>query len=173
VISISPDVEILEMFDFDWTLFRSPFPPEGTPEKTWWASPESLRPPYLPLLPPAKYWIEDSLRELRSSIRDYKRQPVIVTARRQQTRLRIEEILNQKGLENVPLFCRRSSFSLDRPSTYFKRSTVAKILKANPHINRLIVWEDTQKQIDELRELARIRKIKFHFNKVKEIGRRQ
>jgi hypothetical protein len=171
---IDPDspIDTLEVFDFDWTLFRSPHPPEGHPPKTWWASEESLLPPHVPIRAPRSFWIEEIVREMKASQRSRSRLPVVITSRRGKTRDRVQELLAQRSLEPEAFYCRHSSFSKDKSSTGFKRATVARILMQCPTICRVIVWEDAKEQIAELKDLAKKRKVDFEANLVTEAGRK-
>jgi len=163
---MSKTVDTLEIFDFDWTLFRSPHPPEGAPEKSWWASKESLMPPNVPLRAPRSFWIEEIVREMKSSQKRDNVSTIVLTARRGKTEERVQQLLSQRGLEPDAFFCRSASFAKDKSSSGFKRGTVSKILVRIPTITRIILWEDTQYQIDGIEDLAKRKKIEFEGNLV-------
>jgi len=156
------EIETLEVFDFDWTLFRSPFPPYGEPEKSWWASQKSLMPPHVPLRAPRSFWIEEIVKEMKASQRRSESLTVVLTARRGKTEERIIELLNQRGLEPEEFHCRSASFAKDKSSSGFKRATVSKLLRRYPSIVRVVVWEDTQYQIDGIQDLVS-KRLRLHF----------
>jgi len=160
-------VSTLDIFDFDWTLFRSPHP-SGTPDKTWWASEDSLLPPNVPLLAPSVFWIDGVVREMRSSQRSPSSMTVVITARRAKTKQRILSLLGQKMLRPEEFYCRSASFAKDKSSVGFKRLTVAKILERRPDIKKVVVWEDTKEQIEGIKDLSKRRGVGFEGHLVSE-----
>lgn len=158
----------LEIFDFDWTLFRSPPPPEGFPRKKFLHNPVSLEPPYVPKRPGSEYWIEEVVRELLVAQRRREFVTAIITARRARTEERIEELLQQRRIDPDFLCLRAVSFQKDKNKVYFKRKCALEILSDYPTVGRIIVWEDDQEQLDSLKDLARRRKLAFEGNLVTE-----
>lgn len=157
----------LEVYDFDWTLFRSPFPPEGKSDKSWWASEESLMPPHVPLRAPRSFWIEEVVKEMLSSQKRWKSTlTIVLTARRGKTEARIRELLGQRYLVPDYLIGRPASFQKEKSSELFKRKTVANILDSHPGIKKVVVWEDMQKQLDGIGDLLKRRGIDFEPNLV-------
>lgn len=160
------DYTTLEIFDFDWTMFRSPSPPEDKPDKSWWATGESLSPPYVPLRAPRSFWIEEVVREAKSSLRRPSILTIVLTARRAKSTPRIQELLEQRDIEPQMFLCRSATFQKDRSATLFKRKSVAKILDDHPDIKKVIVWEDTQDQLKGIGEVAKKRRLRFEGNLV-------
>src|SRR5690606_2436649 len=88
---------ILEIFDFDWTLFRSPSPPENvTATLTFIHSPGSLEPPFLPWRPGSEYWIEETVKGFKASQSRKDSITVLITARRAKTKGRILDLIGQR-----------------------------------------------------------------------------
>lgn len=164
------DPKTLEIFDFDWTLFRSPHPPEGIPRKTFLHSPISLEPPHVPARPGSDFWIEEIVRELRAAQGRRDSITAVITARRAKTEGRIEELLMQRRLDPDFLLLRAVSFQKDKDKVYFKRKSALEILSQYPTITKMVVWEDEQEQLASLKDLARRRKLEFEGNLVTEPG---
>jgi hypothetical protein len=162
-------VRILEIFDFDWTLFRSPFPPVDHRGDGWWDDPKSLEPPHVPLRPGREFWIEEIVRELRAACRRKGSLTAVITARRAQTSPRIERLFEQRNLKPDIAICRSANFRKDKDSVHFKRKAVYDELKGRTSIRKIILWEDTQDQIDGIRDLANRKGLDFEGNLVTEI----
>lgn len=161
----------LEIFDFDWTLFRSPDAPRGVPRKTFIHSAESLEPPHVPWRPGKEYWIEEVVRELKSAQRRRGTVTALITARRRKTEDRIRDLFAQRHLDPDYFFIREASFQKDKDRVHFKRKAVLSILK-DLHLRpaRIVVWEDDQANIDSIADLAKRRKIPFEGHLVHEPG---
>lgn len=160
------DYTTLEVFDFDWTMFRSPLPPEGKPEKSWWASRESLSPPYVPLRATRDFWIEEVVREAKASQRRPSILTIVLTARRAKAAPRIHELLEQRDIEPQMFLCRSATFQKDRSATLFKRKSIVKILDEHPEIKKVVVWEDTPEQLSGIGALVKKRRLSFEGNLV-------
>jgi hypothetical protein len=163
-------VKVLEIFDFDWTLFRSPQPPEGVARKTFLHSSESLEPPYVPLRPGSKFWIEETVREMRSATRRRDTIVALITARRAGVADRIEELLLQRGIEPDYFFNRPAAFNKDKDRVHFKRRMTLRILDQNPDIAKISIWEDEPEQVDSVKDVARRRGLDFEGNLMIEPG---
>lgn len=164
------DPKVLIIFDFDWTLFRSPGPPPRVPKKTFIHSAESLEPPYVPWFPGSKFWIEDVVRGFRAAQRRSDSVTALITARRSRTEPRILDLIEQKNLDPDFAFFRATSFQKDKDRVFFKRKRTLSLLEQYPTISKVIVWEDEQDQLDSIRDLAKRRRIKFKGNLVSEPG---
>ena len=162
--------ETLEIFDFDWTLFRSPGPPRGVPKKTFLHNPESLEPPHVPLRPGSEFWIDEVVREMRAAQRRRGTMTVLITARREKTEDRILDLLRQQRLAPEFAFLRAASFQKDKDKVYFKRKKALWLLEEYPTIERIVLWEDEPEQIASLKDLAKRKRVKFEGNLVTEPG---
>ena len=160
------DVDTLEIYDFDWSLFRSPFPPDGHPDKSWWAEPASLEPPHVPVRAPRSFWIEEVVREVKAAQKRDETLSLILTSRRGKTEDRVRELLYQRNIEPDFFICRSASFQKDKSSSGFKRKSTSRILDAYPSVKRVVVWEDTQYQLDGIEDVVNRRKIAFEGNLV-------
>ncbi len=162
-------VDTLEIFDFDWTLFRSPLAPVGHPDKGWWDDPKSLEPPHVPLRPGKDFWIEEIVRELRAAQRRKGSATAVITARRAQTSDRIWALLKQRSLKPDIAICRSPNFRKDKNIVHFKRAAIFDELTMRPSIKKIVLWEDMQEQIDGIQDLARRRGIEFDGHLVTEM----
>lgn len=160
--------QTLEVFDFDWTLFRSPLPPRGYSENQWWDSEESLLPPHVPLRPDDKYWIAEVVRELKAAQRRRGSFTAIITGRRAPTRERIWRLLQQQRLNPDVAVCRNASIRKDKDLTYFKRGVILDILDENPSIKKIVLWEDREEQLKDTKHLAKHRKLEFEGHHITE-----
>ncbi len=160
----------LEVFDFDWTLFRSPGPGPGIPSKTFIHSPESLGPPHVPLRPGSDFWIEEVVREFRAALRRRDTITVLISARRKNVGPRILELLSQRRLDPNYVFFRAASFQKDKDRFHFKRRMVLDLLEMHPEIDKIVLWEDEEEQMDGIRDLAKRKNIEFEGNLVTESG---
>ena len=164
-------MDTLEIFDFDWTLFRSPDVPEGEPRKPFIHHPRSLEPPHVPIRPDEEFWIEEIVSELRDAQRRPDSLTVVLTARRAKTEDRIMELLHQRLLDPDIVLFRSAAFHKDKNRVNFKRRMALKLLRDNPTVTKMVVWEDEEEQIKSLRDLAKRKKIKFEGNLVADPGR--
>lgn len=163
-------MEVLEIFDFDWTLFRSPSSPDGVPNKRWLASADSLLPPHVPLRPGSSYWIEEVVREIRAAQNRSNTITAIITARRAGASDRIRELLEQKRIRPDYFICRGAGFQGNKDKRHFKRISLIKILKKHPYVDKVIAWEDLEGHLDDYRDISLRRDIQFEDNLVTEPG---
>lgn len=70
----------LVVFDFDWTLFRSPGKPAYW-RGPWWPEPLSIGPPCVPEVPGSEWWNQDVVEAARSAIRDVDAYTLLMTGR--------------------------------------------------------------------------------------------
>lgn len=89
--------------DFDDTLFRSAYPPDGWDESIyWWKRPESLGPPCVPEVPGPEWWNNYAVQKAAKRIQDPEWYCVCLTGRRifqANFRYRVPELLEQQGLQ--------------------------------------------------------------------------
>jgi hypothetical protein len=163
-------LDTLEIFDFDWTLFRSPHPPGDVPRKSWLHHPKSLLPPVVPLRPGSEFWIEEVVREIKAAQRRRNTITAVITARRAKAGERIQQLLAQKFIDPDHFCLREASYQRDKDKMYFKRREVLSILKQHPSITRIVVWEDHPGHIDDYKAVADRKGLKFEGNLVTEPG---
>ncbi len=153
----------LEIFDFDWTLFRSPCAPAGRSD--WWRSLESLNPPNVPTHPSSKWWIDAIRKEAEWSSQDPTSMTVVMTGRRGRFCQRIAELTNRADIFPDFYFCYGGPRSpLDGPDEViaYKMQAAEGLLQENPSIETLIVYEDLKPQLDAFAELALQYGLRFH-----------
>ena len=158
----------LEVFDFDWTLFRSPIPASITAIKTFLHSPESLEPPHVPWTPGGDFWIDRTVLEFKRSQQNKNSITILLTARRAKTGDRILDLIQKKGLRPDYAFFRSASYHKDKDRVYFKRKTISEFLDRHPTISKIIIWEDEPEQLESFQDLARRRRIKFEGHLIRE-----
>ena len=160
----------LVMYDFDWTLFRSPFPPGGK-EKTWWDSSVSLNPPAVPTKPGKEWWIEGVVEEMKADQKRGDSLVVVITGRCFKLEKRIAQILRSGGLKPEYLFTHDPAIRGEKKVLKFKVNSVEELLTANPTLTTLVVWEDLETQLDALRKVAIKRRLAYEPNLVTELER--
>lgn len=156
----------LAIFDFDWTLFRSPTPPKGTPAKSFYDDPDSLSPPLVPQRPSAYHWINTTVVAMLDAQLKKDTGVALITARRARVSDRIEELLAQKRLNPNFFYNRHESFQRDKSPVHFKRKAVLEILDFDGEIQHIAIWEDTQENIDTVKDVARVRRLSFESHLV-------
>ena len=167
-LEFAPNVEpnSIEIFDFDWTLFRSPIIIPVS--KTFIHSSESLEPPHVPWRPASEFWVDRTVHELRASQRRSSSLTVMLTARRAKTQDRILHLLEQRGLQPDIAIFRPAPFQKDKGRVFFKRRMVAALLDRYPTVSKIVLWEDEKEQIDSIQDLARLRGVRFKGHHVQE-----
>lgn len=138
----------LVIYDFDWTLMRSPLPPAGV--FRWWDDPVSLHPPVLPKRPSEEWWIEEVVSEMKNDQRQKQTVTAVVTGRRgKQIRGRVQELLKQQRLRPDYLRFHDDIRGPRYPGAVLahKVKTMDKILRSHPTITELEVWEDKESQL--------------------------
>ena len=153
----------LEIFDFDWTLFRSPCAPAGRVD--WWRSLESLHPPNVPERPSPQWWIECIRKEAEQSSKDPSSMTVVMTGRRGRFCQRIAQLPNPAGIFPEVYFCYggpRSPLNGPDEVIAYKMEAAETLLQENPQIDTLIVYEDLKPQLDAFAELALQYGLRYH-----------
>jgi len=160
----------LEVFDFDWTLFRSPYPLPGQPRKRFLASHESLDPPLVPYRPGPDFWVERSTKAFRDAQRRQSSITAVITGRRVQMADRVRELLEQQVLVPDYTAFRSSSNQRDKDRVFFKRVSLLKILDLRPEITSVTVWEDDEAQIESFKDAVKRRGLRFKGILISEPG---
>ncbi len=97
----------LRVYDFDGTLFRSPRPPDGwssDDKEFFWTNSYSLKPPVVPQEPSDEWWIPDVVSSMKTDLQDRGCSVVVLTGRIEVYRIRIGQLLMNKGLLPNALF---------------------------------------------------------------------
>lgn len=138
----------LVIYDFDWTLMRSPFPPAGV--LRWWDQPRSLEPPVLPKRPGKEWWICEVVSEMKNDQKRKDTVTAVVTGRRgRHIRGRVGDLLKQQRLRPDYLRFHDDVRGPNYPGAILahKVRTMDKILSRHPSISELEVWEDKETQL--------------------------
>lgn len=142
----------LHVYDFDWTLFRSPSPPTNCDQQSaWWASVRSLLSPNVPKKPTLRWWNWSVVESARRSIADPNVLAVLMTGRpsyNKAIRYRILELLQQVGLEFDAVYFRSTSLTKE-----FKVSMIIQLLNQFPEIEESHFWDD---RMDHLRAFVKV-----------------
>jgi len=142
----------LHLYDFDGTLFRSPVPPPGWGDKSlWFATPESLGPPCVPVHPPVTWWIPSTIQSAKRSIRDKDVYTILATGRKENVfRDRIDELLKSKGLDFDEVHLKPHGRTMDH-----KAELLLNAIEANPSIEMVEIWEDREPHMAHFRTFVR------------------
>jgi hypothetical protein len=141
----------LHFYDFDGTLFRSPFPPATWGGNGWWNNVESLIPPCVPERPDSSWWVGPTVSKAKQSISNSDVYAVMTTGRPAQSglRYRVPELLKQKGLNFDEVHLAPPSGTLS-----WKKKLIAKFLSRYPHIDTIRVWDDRPSHLKEFERVA-------------------
>jgi len=129
----------LHVFDFDNTLFRSPFRPDWWPIEGWWGKLASLFPPCVPDKPGSEWYVSNSVSAARKSTSDPNVMTVLATGRINKFRPRVMELVRATGLrfDDVVLAAGGSDKTVD-----MKTKLLGTMLRQHPDIERVEMWED-------------------------------
>lgn len=128
----------LSVFDFDGTLFKSPDKPAGY-KGNWWIEKKSLNPPTVPKKPADSFWNMDAVEDARREIEDPKNCVILMTGRVGNVfHERIVELVKQKDLNFKHIWCNE----FGRSTGEFKLEKIRELLKDNPSISKIEMWED-------------------------------
>lgn len=136
----------LHLFDFDGTLFRSPFPPEWWPwpgGTKWWSWEQSLTEPCVPEKPDRDWWNSPIVKRAKESIRDKNTYAVLATGRIDAVfRWRVPELLKQAGLNFDEVHLSPGGGTLA-----FKVGLVQRILTRYRFIEATHIWDDRKEHL--------------------------
>jgi len=140
--------EILYIFDFDGTLFRSPAKP-ALWKGGWWGKQESLNPPCVPQVPDSDWWISDVVGKAKEAQNNPKTMSVMMTGRGAEAfSARIDELLSGVGLNFDQVLL---SDSYD--TVAFKSGEIRKILEQTPSIMEVNIYDDRGSYIEQYKSL--------------------
>jgi len=158
---IESNVMELHVFDFDGCLFKSPERPDWWPRRAWWTDPESLLPPCVPEEPDESWWSDEVVAAARVSIEDEQIYTVMMTARlKDEFYERIADLLEQQDLQFDEL---RFKHSPREKSDRYKAKQIGSIVKHNPEIKIVHLWDDQVDNLDAVVELLEDIKIVTHL----------
>lgn len=159
----------LSVFDFDSTLVNTPFPEDGekeTGEKkdhSWWESKESLDTDVYDMEPN-----DDVIKDHKKELEDDDTMVVMMTGRKEKIKKHVNSIIDDLRLDfDKRLFNSGGETSKD------KMDKMDKILKDDPEIEEVEMWDDRDKHIPKFQKWGD-KKVedgelkKFNINHIKE-----
>lgn len=136
----------IDFYDFDGTLFRSPYPPVGW-QGSWWGNLSSLNPPIVPDVPTPDWWNQGVVERAKQSIADPDVVTVLFTGREaSKFTLRVKDLLSLVNLSFDHLELCDGDNTLS-----FKKRVIDTLLKQYPSARGVNIWEDRE---DHLRQYA-------------------
>jgi len=140
----------LHLYDFDGTLFRSPFAP-AVWDGDWWSDVRSLIPPCVPQRPGSEWWINKTVSSAQRSIADSNVFAVLTTGRPANSglRFRVPELLKDKGLRFDEVHLAPPAGTLA-----FKKGVLSKLLRRYPFIDTVRIWDDRRSHLPEFMDTA-------------------
>ena len=177
----------LHMYDFDDTLFKSPYPPkwwykdydvylqwdqDNPPERSegisedWDTSPQSLGPPFMDKNPGLEsgLWKKEVLDSAIESQKQDNVYNMFCTGREQVLFNHIKEMM-----DNVGLTFDSDKYYLqpdDQNTAKFKVNQISKVLDENPSIKKVVIWEDSETNLTEIKKLCDSRGLIFVGHKI-------
>lgn len=143
----------LHLYDFDSTLFRSPYQP-AIWDGDWWSDPASLMEPCVPDRPSEKYWIQDTVDKARESIADPNVFAVMMTGRKdgKAFRYRVPELLSQQGLDFDAVHLDPGGKDSAKIN---KIRRVLQYLQQYPQINKVQIWDDRKSHLRDFEKVLK------------------
>jgi len=146
----------LLVFDFDGTLFDSPYPQPGKlaytaatsqewPHKGWWSTAESL-------LPPVAVGPGPALAAFRAHHSRTGAATVVLTARNENTAHGVHHVLKSYGVH--PDATLLKPLNTYNSSSKFKVEYLQKLLKKFPDVKGVRLWDDNEDNLDAFRQFA-------------------
>lgn len=149
-------IKVINIFDFDMTLFKSTNAPKRWNTKSegfWWNSEESLNQAYYKDRMDS-LWIEDSVYSAKQSAKDPSALTVMCTARSETSEIIYvtDNLLRLKGLkfDDNCLFYKPQNFT--GSTAEYKTSVVNKLLNAYSYANKVNFWEDNETNLNAVSE---------------------
>ena len=148
----------LFVYDFDGTLFDSPYPAAGKqvyktamgqswPYKGWWNVAESL-------LPPLKVPPGPALASFRAHCGRSGSHTVILTARIQSTAAGVEHVLTNYNIHSDELIMKPNNTS-ECKNTEYKVAYLHKLLDRFPNAKLVKLWEDNATNLEAMESFAK------------------
>ena len=148
---------VLNIFDFDGTLFGSPGPIstyKGRSQGGWWADSVSLSSPCVPEIPDMSWWNTPIVALASKSISSPNTLTILMTGRSNQNgalRFRVAELLQQANLNFDRVYLKTGDYS---STMAFKVATISAILDRNPDITEMHIWDDRHNHLPSFIEAA-------------------
>jgi len=142
----------LAVFDFDFTLYRSPLP--AVPSTAWWMSPRSLTGIGLPGFDPN--WILDTVQAVRKADRDPLTRTMLLTGRAGVLPMKkaLLSALSRAGLEFDQVSLKPVRFP-PIPQGPYKASMVQRWLLEAPSVQRVVMYDDEESVHEAVGDITR------------------
>lgn len=164
---------LLNLFDFDGTLFRTPGREEGSrryleatgdhwPFEGWWGRGETLISPILPSPHPADFkiaWVHDAYQRCREE----PGRTILMTGRPYKIKHIVENILEQYGLSFDKTYFRGQ---LKASDTFGFKKAALQIELAATEYDEIHIWEDRMEHVVLFKDLAQELKPKVSIHYV-------
>lgn len=158
----------LHVYDFDWTLFKSPPPPLWWSKEEygdWESSPISLGRPFIPDFPQSsRYWIPQTVKDAVASINSPNTWAILCTAREDNggLRYRIAEILSARNIDFDEVFLREEHLE----GVEYKVGVLLKKLHML-NIKSVHLWEDNKQNLEAYEKVCKELEIPFFGHLIK------
>jgi hypothetical protein len=158
----------LHVYDFDWTLFKSPPPPKWwdyVEHGAWESDSISLGRPFVPDFPQSsKYWIPETVKAAMTSINSQNTWAILCTAREDNggLRYRIAEILSARNIDFDEIFLREKHLE----GIEYKVSVLLNKINTLP-VKSVHLWEDRKENIEAYEEVCKGLGIPFYGHLIK------
>jgi predicted kinase len=153
----------LVVFDFDGTIFKSPYRPKGWKGK-WWSNIDSIVPPVVPQIPDDVWWNEEIVLEAVSSIKHTESRVILLTGRLNNVfKVRINELLKSKELEFDFVGLAELDTSISSKIKHLEQQ-----LQENKNIDKIIFYDDREEHYSLFEGYCKESGVECIINKVKE-----
>lgn len=154
------DITDLFLFDFDGTLFHTPYPEEGKalykqqtgenwPHKGWWGCPQSL-------LPPLVIYPGPAIGDFRSHLGLPGSKTFILTSRIDKARGPLKKIIEHASIFPERVLMKPSDLRVS--GDVFKGIAIKELLSQLPNLTRIKFWDDKEENLKEVKRVAKLTK---------------
>ena len=153
----------LFVFDFDNTLFKSPYPPKDW-KGPWWKINVSLIPPVVPEKPDISWWNKQLLDKVIECSQQPNSYTILLTGREEKEfKNRVHQLLDQVGITNYFDFIglNDGGETIDAKIRYLN-----KFLSKDSRINEVEFWDDRKIHVQPFKDWAARNKLACIHNLV-------
>ncbi len=161
-----PVTELL-IFDFDGTLFDSPYPEPGKlaykaatgqewPHKGWWGKAESL-------LPPVVVGPGPVLETYRTHHNSASSATIILTARKKKTESGVRHVLDMYNVRPDVIVFKPDDWPSTQDNSVFKVTYLKRLLEKFPQVKRVRLWDDNEDNVAAFKQFAESNNTGIHF----------
>ena len=158
------EIKTLYIFDFDGTLFKSPYKPKNF-KGAWWSNIRSLTPPIVPEIPEETWWNEEILKEIYDVKKDKSGKVILLTGRLKKVFYsRILDIFKTKNLQFDFVGLTESVSSIASKLKHIEDQLVC-----HPEITKIVFYDDRKEHYSFFAEFCSTKKIEYVINAVEEV----